>query len=836
MDAGRFDNSNFRYKTKTNNYKWFYSDKRTRRYNQNEFLGFRPEHSSYNRYDQTFYHNNSWKRRGLHKYNGNRVYNSPSIQERSTFEWMKQYESMLWDTYEDVKLDSCRQNESTNNNNLRFYSNIRNNTKNEDTNDTSNNSDNQKSYDIPEEIIVQQKKLLESRKKNTCIRCLKIHPQEKCKKLRCHICSSRFHYVQDCPWRKNSDDSTRLCESCNGGNYYLNSRLDFSTYRRLVCSNHSNNKHENMSSEVTKNTRIHPCIKKGYEESILIIGDKDSTETIKDLDIECYNCSGTGHIICKNEVPFKDVVKKAYCALCGNVGHNYQLCNRFKAKFNENISGNNSLGNKKYYHSNENDESESESESECECESESENEIEGESESVSEGDEDEEDYEDEYDENDEDNDNDEGNEDNKSEESYKNDDLEDRNYDEEEEEIVVDEDKAIEHTSANSFRKTTNGSRDYEILANISKKAKTKQLEERINLSKSMERDPNYSECFSSVSASSESEIDTNHFLNQKNEAFHIKKTKSQFESKVNPFHRFKRARNPFKNKSLFKLMGNSNSNQNESKIKSAFVRNKNIYKSRKKSRRSASRSRRKNISVTFISLEGRISVGFFINNLLIEMEVIPSEYCEKLIFQGAEARIYETTLLNKKVVIKHRFEKKYRHPQLDKSLRTSRILRESRNLVRCNQKGINCPNVHFVDVDNGIIIMDYIQGTTLNDYLSDIMLNSSNYDLKLSGNAISKLHGQIIHGDLTTSNIIISNNFNQSEVIFIDFGLSYSDSLTIEDKAVDLYVLERSLEVTHPNIKIMDNILSTYCKAHPDGKSILNKYKQVQARGRKKD
>lgn len=82
--------------------------------------------------------------------------------------------------------------------------------------------------------------------------------------------------------------------------------------------------------------------------------------------------------------------------------------------------------------------------------------------------------------------------------------------------------------------------------------------------------------------------------------------------------------------------------------------------------------------------------------------------------------------------------------------------------------------------------------------------------DISISiGNAISKLHSQIIHGDLTTSNIMISNNHNEDRVIFIDFGLSYSDSLTIEDKAVDLYVLERSLEVTHPNIKIVsENIL----------------------------
>ncbi|KAJ1606508.1 hypothetical protein OIY81_3185 [Cryptosporidium canis] len=262
-------------------------------------------------------------------------------------------------------------------------------------------------------------------------------------------------------------------------------------------------------------------------------------------------------------------------------------------------------------------------------------------------------------------------------------------------------------------------------------------------------------------------------------------------------------------------------------------------------------------------------------------MEVEPFGWFERLIFQGAEAnyeqRIYQTTLLDRKVVVKHRFEKKYRHPQLDKNLRTSRILRESRNLVRCNQKGIRCPNVHFVDVENGILIMDYVQGTTLNDYLSCLKASSNRLDSELSGkfsakplssnsnlkspsevassvgSAISKLHGQVIHGDLTTSNIIIDRDSQEKdEVVFIDFGLSYSDSLTVEDKAVDLYVLERSLEVTHPELEI------AYCTAHPDGNSILNKYKQgkwittivyhdiisqpllhpytVRARGRKKD
>lgn len=106
---------------------------------------------------------------------------------------------------------------------------------------------------------------------------------------------------------------------------------------------------------------------------------------------------------------------------------------------------------------------------------------------------------------------------------------------------------------------------------------------------------------------------------------------------------------------------------------------------------------------------------------------------------QTLQQRIYQTTLLDREVVIKHRFERNYRHPQLDKSLRTSRILRESRNLVRCNQKGIKCPNVHFVDVENGIIIMDFVQGITLNNYLNHLKVNSTDLDSELLGKLTSK-------------------------------------------------------------------------------------------------
>ena len=65
-------------------------------------------------------------------------------------------------------------------------------------------------------------------------------------------------------------------------------------------------------------------------------------------------------------------------------------------------------------------------------------------------------------------------------------------------------------------------------------------------------------------------------------------------------------------------------------------------------------------------------------------------------------------------------------------------------------------------------------------------------------GKTINNVHDLgIIHGDLTTSNMIIRND---KQIVLIDFGLSYYKD-SAEDKAVDLYVLERAFKSTHPHL-----------------------------------
>jgi TP53 regulating kinase and related kinases len=75
---------------------------------------------------------------------------------------------------------------------------------------------------------------------------------------------------------------------------------------------------------------------------------------------------------------------------------------------------------------------------------------------------------------------------------------------------------------------------------------------------------------------------------------------------------------------------------------------------------------------------------------------------------------------------------------------------------------------------------------------------------LKDIGKNIGLLHSSdLLHGDLTTSNIMISKEGVNAEnyLYMIDFGLSYKSAI-VEDKAVDLYVLEKAFICSHPTLE----------------------------------
>lgn len=222
------------------------------------------------------------------------------------------------------------------------------------------------------------------------------------------------------------------------------------------------------------------------------------------------------------------------------------------------------------------------------------------------------------------------------------------------------------------------------------------------------------------------------------------------------------------------------------------------------------------------------------------------------LIVQGSEAKVYEGKFLHKNSILKERFVKKYRHPELDKTLTTERIKAEVRALNRCLDIGIKCPAVYFADLQSRCIVIQKIpNATTVKDILQTqfkehgaASINSLRPLALKIGAGIAQMHkNELVHGDLTTSNLLlkgdeISRIFSGSEfdVYFIDFGLSKRDVIT-EDKAVDLYVLERAIQSSHPDSEQFYNfILESYFNTVGDQASAVSeKLDDVRQRGRKR-
>jgi len=167
----------------------------------------------------------------------------------------------------------------------------------------------------------------------------------------------------------------------------------------------------------------------------------------------------------------------------------------------------------------------------------------------------------------------------------------------------------------------------------------------------------------------------------------------------------------------------------------------------------------------------------------------------EKIIHKGAEASLWLGYWFGKQVIFKYRIPKKYRIETLDKKIRTERTLNEARALIKVKNYGVNVPQVYEIDAQNSIIVMKYILGEKLKDVLDSLDNIKKEKYFQLIGKDIANLHihGHI-HGDITTSNIIITHN---EDVFLIDFGLhDYSD--TIEDKSVDLHLFKRVLISSH--------------------------------------
>ena len=200
-----------------------------------------------------------------------------------------------------------------------------------------------------------------------------------------------------------------------------------------------------------------------------------------------------------------------------------------------------------------------------------------------------------------------------------------------------------------------------------------------------------------------------------------------------------------------------------------------------------------------------------------------------KLISKGAEGDIFLTTWINQRAILKSRKKKDYRNASLDYSLRKRRTIRESEIMSEVKKFGIHTPLVHFVDVENCNIIMQEIKGILVRDLPNSKIVRVC----KNIGKSVGIMHKNgIAHGDLTTSNFIVSKD----DMFIIDFGLS-SRTFKSDDHAVDLRLFKEILNSAHIEIfeKSWSNFLSGYKSSVGKERfaKITNTVMVIESRGR---
>ena len=200
----------------------------------------------------------------------------------------------------------------------------------------------------------------------------------------------------------------------------------------------------------------------------------------------------------------------------------------------------------------------------------------------------------------------------------------------------------------------------------------------------------------------------------------------------------------------------------------------------------------------------------------------------KKLIAQGAEAKLF----LDNNVIIKDRIKKSYRISEIDEKLRKRRTKKEAKVIKKLNILGFPCPKLIRSD-DKELLEIEFLKGDSIRN-----ILEKSNYKFLCNeiGKNIAIMHNnEIIHGDLTTSNMILKDD-DKERVYFIDFGLSVS-SLKVEDKAVDLHLLKQALESKHYKIweECFKYVLEGYKSISEHYDAVIERLETVEKRGRYK-
>jgi len=200
-----------------------------------------------------------------------------------------------------------------------------------------------------------------------------------------------------------------------------------------------------------------------------------------------------------------------------------------------------------------------------------------------------------------------------------------------------------------------------------------------------------------------------------------------------------------------------------------------------------------------------------------------------KILKKGAEADVYISSWNGKKSVLKIRKEKKYRNSSLDTRIRKQRTIREAQIISYVKSFGISTPLIYFVNYKNFSIYMQYVKGKLIRD-MDEKSIPKTCLQI---GMIVGTLHQNgIMHGDLTTSNFILTSK----HLFLIDFGLANRTEKP-DDHAVDLRLFKEILNSAHANVmkKSWKNFITGYEKSvgKKHCKKILELVSVIESRGR---
>ena len=204
------------------------------------------------------------------------------------------------------------------------------------------------------------------------------------------------------------------------------------------------------------------------------------------------------------------------------------------------------------------------------------------------------------------------------------------------------------------------------------------------------------------------------------------------------------------------------------------------------------------------------------------------------LLKKGAEASLFLTDWHERRVIVKVRIPKKYRPSALDEQIRTYRTIHEPQLMHEAKAAGVPTPLIFMVNIAEASITMEYIEGQQVKQLLSKVPEEKRRELCIEIGELIGKLHRQgLIHGDLTTSNMILSP---EGKIFFVDFGLGEKNG-ELEAKGVDLHLMKRALQSTHYQFweECFKNVMCGYSSVLgvESAEKVYEKIREIERRGR---